>query len=60
MTIAFVQIHLEREIGRIKTCHILDGNQPNTLSPYATKIATVCGFLTNFLPPLLTPAKLKP
>ena len=60
MTIASVRIHVERAIGRIKTYHILDGNLPNTLSPYATQIATVCGLLTNFLPPLLTPANPKP
>ena len=36
MTIASVRIHVERAIGRIKTYHILDGNLPNMLSPYAT------------------------
>ena len=41
MTIVSVRIHVERAIGRIKTYHILDGNLPNTLSPYATQIATV-------------------
>lgn len=58
MSIASVRIHLERAIGHIKTYHILDGTLPNTLSPYATQIATVCGFLTNFLPPLLPPASI--
>ena len=48
---------LKRAIGRIKTYHILDGTLPNTLSPYATQIAVVCGLLTNFLLPLLEPAK---
>ena len=60
MTIASVRIHVERAIGRIKTYHNLDGCLPNTLSPYATQIATVCGLLRNFLPPLLPPAKPKP
>ena len=60
MTIASVRIHVERAIGRIKTYHILDGCLPNTLSPCATQIATVCGLFTNFLPPLLPPAKPKP
>lgn len=60
MTIASVRIHVERAIGLIKTYHILDGCLPNTLSPYATQIATVCGLFTNFLPPLLPPAKPKP
>ena len=58
MRIASVCIHVERAIGRIKTYHILDGTLPNTLSPYVKQIATVCGFLTNFLPPLLPPANL--
>ena len=49
MSIASVLIHVERAIGRIKTYHILDGTLPNTLSPYATHIAVVCGLLTNFL-----------
>ncbi|XP_068728147.1 uncharacterized protein [Montipora capricornis] len=57
MSIASVQIHVERAIGCIKTYHILDGTLPNTLSSFATQIATVCGLLTNVLPPLLTPAK---
>ena len=57
MSIASVRIHVERAIGRIKTYHILDGTLPNTLSPYATQMATVCGLLTNFLPPLLPPAE---
>ena len=30
MTIASVQKHMERAIGRIKTYHILDGNLANT------------------------------
>ena len=60
VTIASVRIHVERAIGRIKTYHILDGSLPNTLSPYATQIATVCELLTNVLPPLLTPANPKP
>ena len=57
MSIASVRIHVQWAIGRIKTYHILDGTLPNTLSPYATQIATVCGLLTNFLPPLLPPAE---
>ena len=57
MSIASVRIYVERAIGHIKTHHILDGTMPNSLSSYATQIATVCGLLTNFLPPLLPPAK---
>ena len=58
MSIASVRIHVEHAIGCIKTYHILDGSLPNTLSPYTTQISTVCGLLTNFLPPLLPPANL--
>jgi len=56
MNIASVHIPVEHAIGCIKTYHMLDGTLPNTLSPYATQIATVCGLLTNCLPPLLPPA----
>lgn len=56
MNIASVRIHVEHTVGRIKTFHILDCTLPNMLSPYATQIATVCGLLTNFLPPLVPPA----
>ena len=55
-----MRIHVERAIGRIKTYRILDGNLPNTLSPYASQIDMVCGLLTNFLLPLLPLAKAKP
>ena len=57
LSIASVGIHMERAIGRIKTYHILDVTLPKTLISYATQIAVVCGLLTNFLPPLLEPAK---
>ena len=56
MNIASVGIHVERAIGRINTYHILDDSLLNTVSPYASQIATVCGLLTKFLPPLLPPA----
>jgi len=56
MSIASVRIHVERAIERMKMYHILDGTLPNTLSPYASQITTVCALLTNFLPPLLPPA----
>ena len=55
MSIGSVHIHVERAIGRMKTYHKLYGTLPNTLSPYATQIVTVCGLLANFLPPLLKP-----
>lgn len=53
MSIASVRIHVERAIGRIKTYHILDGTLPNTLSPYATQIFTVCGLLTKLSSPFI-------
>ena len=56
MSIASVLIHVECAIGRVKTYHILDGTLPNRSSPYATQIVPVCGFLTHFLPMLLSPA----
>ena len=57
MSMASVRIRVEWAIGRIKTYHILDGTLPNTVSPHDTQIATVCGLLTNFLPPLLPPSE---
>lgn len=57
MSMASVCIHVECAVDRIQTYHILDGTLPNTLSPYATQIAAVCGLLTKFLPFLLEPTK---
>ena len=56
LSIASVLIHVECAIGRVKFYYILDGTLPSTLSPYATQIVPVCGFLTHFLPMLLSPA----
>ena len=56
MSIASVRIHVEREIGRIKNYHILDGVLPLSLSHIAGHIFKVIGYLTNFLPPLVPPA----
>ncbi|XP_060579364.1 uncharacterized protein LOC132736278 isoform X2 [Ruditapes philippinarum] len=56
MDIASVRIHVEREIGRIKNYHILDGVMPLSLSHIAGQIVSVVAYLTNFLPPLLPPA----
>ena len=53
--IAAVRIHVERAIGRIKNYHILDGVLPLSLPPVADQIFTVCCYLTNFLPPLVSP-----
>ncbi|XP_065060453.1 uncharacterized protein LOC135687738 [Rhopilema esculentum] len=51
--IASVRIHVERAIGRVKTCHILDGVMPLTLSSISDQIFTVCCYLTNFSPVLV-------
>ena len=53
--IAAVRIHVERAIGRIKNYHILDGNCALSLTPVMDQIFTVCSYLTNFLPPLVSP-----
>ena len=56
MSITSLLIHVKRAIERMKMYHILNGTMP-TSSPYTTRIATVCGSLTNFLSPLLPLAK---
>ncbi|XP_045200154.2 uncharacterized protein LOC123554226 isoform X2 [Mercenaria mercenaria] len=53
--IATVRIHVEREIGRIKNYHILDGVLPLSLSHIAGQIFKVISYLTCFLPPLVEP-----
>ena len=53
--IAAVRIHVEHAIGRIKNCHILDGNCFLSMTPLMNQVFTVCSYLTNFLPPLVPP-----
>jgi len=55
VNIATVRIHVERAIGRIKNYHILDGVLPISMTHLADQIFTVCAYLTNFLPLLLSP-----
>ncbi|XP_070557948.1 uncharacterized protein [Ptychodera flava] len=50
--LAEVRIHVERAIGRLKQFHILDDVVPVTMKDTAEQIVTVCGYLTNFMPPL--------
>ena len=52
--IASVRIFDECAIGRIKGYHILDGTMPISLAPLVDHIVHVCGYLTNFLPVLVT------
>ena len=52
--IANVRIFVECAIGRIKGYHILDGTMPISLAPLVDHIVHVCGYLTNFLPVLVT------
>ncbi|XP_033732353.1 uncharacterized protein LOC117321864 [Pecten maximus] len=59
MKIASLRIHVEREIGRIKNYHLLDGVLPLSLAHVAGQIVKVCAFLTNFLPPLLPPSHMR-
>ena len=51
--ISSLRVHVERAIGRIKTYSILKGTMPISLSRIANQIICVCGWLTNFHPPLV-------
>lgn len=53
--IASVRIHVERAINRIKRFSILQGPLPITLSRIANQIVTVCCWLVNFQPVLISP-----
>ncbi|CAC5389769.1 unnamed protein product [Mytilus coruscus] len=53
INIAYVRIHVERAIGRIKNYHILDGILPLSLSHVSNQIVKVVSFLTCFLPPVV-------
>ena len=50
--LAEVRIHVERAIGRLMQFYILDDVVPVTMKDTAEQIVTVCGYLTNFMPPL--------
>ena len=51
--IAYLRIHVERTIGRIKNYAILKGTFPNTMIRLANQIVSVCAWLTNFQPALI-------
>ena len=50
--IAFVCIHVQRAVGRIKTYSILKETLPLSMARITNKIVYVCAFLTNFQLPL--------
>ena len=52
--IAEARIHVERGIGRIKNYHLLQGVMPITMADITSQIFTVCAYLTNFSPPVLS------
>ena len=52
--IAEARIHVERVIGRIKNYRLLQGVMPITIADIASQIFTVCAYLTNFSPPVLS------
>lgn len=52
-TIASLQIHVERAIGRIKNYTILKSPLPISMSRIANQIVTVCALLVNFQPVLI-------
>ena len=52
--IAYLRIHVERSIGRIKEFHILHGVLPATLWDIINEVVYVCCMLTNFSPPLVS------
>ena len=53
--IAWLRIHVERVIGRVKNYSILKGTLPLTMSRIANQIVCVCSFLVNFQPVLIPP-----
>ena len=52
--IAEATIHVEIVIGRLKNYRLLQGVMPITIADIASKIFTVCAYLTNFSPPVLS------
>ena len=51
--IAFVRIHVERAINRLKFYRILKGTIPISMVHLTNQIVFVCAMLTNFQPALL-------
>ena len=52
--IAFLRIHVERAIGRVKCFGILKGTIPISLARLTNQIVCVCAFLSNFGPTLVS------
>ena len=50
--IAFLRIHVERAMERIKNFHVFDRTIPSSLTEVAEQMFFVCAVLTNFHPPL--------
>jgi hypothetical protein len=48
-----VRIHVERAIQRIKTFHILEGEDKLSMKDIAQQIFTVCAYLVNFQSPIV-------
>jgi hypothetical protein len=48
-----VRIHVERAIQRIKTFHILDGEDKLSMKDIAQQIFAVCAYLVNFQSPIV-------
>ena len=51
--ISEVRIHVERAIQRIKTFHILYGEDKLCMKDIAEQIFTVCAYLVNFQSPIV-------
>ena len=52
--IASLQIHVEREMERLKNFHIFDKPLPPSFRDTANQTFYICAVLTNFYPPLCT------
>jgi hypothetical protein len=51
--ISEVRIHVERAIQRIKTFHILDGEEKLSIKNIAEQIFTICAYLVNLQNPIV-------
>jgi hypothetical protein len=48
-----VRIHVERAIQRIKTFHLLDGEEILPMKDIAEQIFTICAYLVNLQSPIV-------
>jgi hypothetical protein len=51
--ISKVRIHVERAIQRIKTFHLLDGEEILPMKDIAEQIFTICAYLVNLQSPIV-------